>query len=173
MNIRKATDKDIKNIHQIYLQAFADEEAELVSGVAIELLRQSNKQNNLNFVAIEDQKIIGHIALSPVSIGSGCAGHILAPLAVDPRFQKQGVGSQLVKHSLSILKNRQTNIVFVYGDPKYYSRFGFSVKAANNYPPPYSLEYEQGWQAVIFQKCRAESSQKLIFVPALQNPALW
>jgi len=45
------------------LQAFADEEAELVAGVAIELLRQSNKQNNLNFVATEDQKTLAILPL--------------------------------------------------------------------------------------------------------------
>ncbi len=105
MDIRKATDKDIKNIHQIYLQAFANEEAELVADVAIELLRQSKSQDNLNFVATDGQKIIGHITFSPVSISSGCSGYILAPLAVDPSFQKQGVGSKLVKHSLSIVQN--------------------------------------------------------------------
>ena len=40
------------------------------------------------------------------------------------------------------------NVVFVYGDPKYYGKFGFSAEVASAYSPPYELQYPFGWQAV-------------------------
>jgi len=49
----------------------------------------------------------------------------LAPVAVLPDFQKQGIGSALVRTGLEELKNMDCPFVFVLGHPEYYPRFGF------------------------------------------------
>jgi putative acetyltransferase len=66
------------------------------------------------------------------------------------------------------------NILFVYGDPKYYSRFGFSVDAAYGYTAPYKLEYPFGWQAIDLNECNVTKSPvKITCVNSLCDPELW
>ena len=50
------------------------------------------------------------------------------------------------------------DILFVYGDPKYYSRFGFSADAAVRYIPPYRLQYPFGWQGIALKERNIERS---------------
>lgn len=66
------------------------------------------------------------------------------------------------------------NIVFVYGDPKYYGRFGFSADAAHQYTTPYKLQYPFGWQAILLKAVDIEKSHVAITcVTALGDPKLW
>jgi putative acetyltransferase len=82
----------------------------------------------LSLVAVEDDRIVGHILFSPVTIESGdrtfrAVG--LAPMAVLPKRQRQGIGSQLVKAGLVECRNAGYDGVVVLGHPTYYPRFGF------------------------------------------------
>ena len=66
------------------------------------------------------------------------------------------------------------DILFVYGDPEYYSKFGFSVDAAKCYIPPYKLQYPFGWQAIALNESGTEkSSIKIACVTSLCDPAMW
>jgi putative acetyltransferase len=62
----------------------------------------------------------------------------LAPVAVRPSFQKQGVGATLIREGLDRAKDEGWMCVFVLGDPAYYGRFGFRVESAIGYSSPYS-----------------------------------
>jgi putative acetyltransferase len=76
----------------------------------------------------EDDVVVGHILFTPVVIESGqrrVAGMGLAPMAVLPGRQREGIGSQLVKRGLDILRERGCPFVVVLGHPEYYPRFGF------------------------------------------------
>ena len=71
---------------------------------------------------------MGHILFTPVvveSAGRRVLGMGLAPLAVLPDRQRQGIGSQLVRRGLNILRERGCPFVVVVGHPEYYPRFGF------------------------------------------------
>jgi putative acetyltransferase len=57
-------------------------------------------------------------------------------LAVLPTHQKQGVGSTIVKHGLDTIASLGAFMVFVYGAPQYYFRFGFKTDLAQNFTPP-------------------------------------
>lgn len=46
------------------------------------------------------------------------------------------------------LTDMGVGILFVYADPKYDGRFGFSVEAAEGYVPACELRYPSGWQAI-------------------------
>lgn len=88
----------------------------------------------LSLVAAIDGKLVGHILFSPVSLESKeglNSGMGLGPMAVLPDYQKQGIGSSLVKEGLRLLKNAQVPFVIVLGHPSYYPRFGF--EKAKNY----------------------------------------
>ena len=79
-------------------------------------------------VAIEKEEIVGHILFSPVTI-EGKHGIVkgmgLAPMAVLPEFQRQGIGSQLVNAGIEELRKTRCPFIIVLGHPEYYPRFGF------------------------------------------------
>lgn len=120
--------------------------------------------------------VVGHVAFSPVIIDSDedSQGYILAPLGVKPDHQKRRIGSTLIESGKQRLSAMGVDILFVYGDPEYYSRFGFSVDAAECYIPPYRLEYPFGWQAMVFGgRSSRKSSVKIACVGSLCDPRLW
>ena len=86
-----------------------------------------------SFIAEADGLIVGHILFSRMSIetaNNSVAAVALAPLAVIPKFQRQGVGTMLTAHGLDWLRAQSEQIVFVLGHPDYYPRFGFSTDKA-------------------------------------------
>jgi predicted N-acetyltransferase YhbS len=82
----------------------------------------------ISLVAEMDGALIGHVALSPVAISDGSPGWFgLGPVSVLPEHQRRGVGSQLTREALRLLRERGASGCVVLGEPEYYSRFGFRV----------------------------------------------
>ena len=91
-----------------------------------------------------------------------------------PEYQKRGVGSRLVESGMERLSEMEVEMVFVYGDPEYYGRFGFSADAAEGYTPPYRLQYPRGWQGLALKEGgREDLPVKITCVTPLRDPALW
>ena len=117
-------------IYEVNKLAFnGEEESKLV-----ETLRKSpNFIEKLSLVALEDGKIVGHILFTPIIIeneGNSFPALAIAPLAVHPEFQNQGIGSELVKQGLRSCSRLKYGIIVVIGNHEYYGRFGF-VPASN------------------------------------------
>jgi len=82
----------------------------------------------ISLVAETEGTLIGHVAMSPVSISDGVSGWFgLGPLSVLPQHQRRGVGSQLTREALRALRARGACGCVVLGEPEYYGRFGFQV----------------------------------------------
>jgi putative acetyltransferase len=82
----------------------------------------------ISLVAEEDEAVVGYIAFSPVQIEGAALQGIglgLAPLAVLPGFQGQGIGSRLVREGLAACGRAGYGFVVVLGGPAFYRRFGF------------------------------------------------
>ncbi|MGF1582392.1 MAG: GNAT family N-acetyltransferase [Gemmataceae bacterium] len=176
MHIRIATSLDQDVIHDIYSTAFAEGEREIVSTLAINLLSEETTPNTISSVAEIEGVVVGHVAFSPVRIGTdeSWRGYILAPLAVKPDYQNRRVGSKLIENGIGQLSRMDVDILFVYGDPGYYGRFGFSVDAAVRYTPPYELQFPFGWQGLALTDSRTESSAvRITCVNSLCDPKLW
>ena len=95
----------------------------------VERLRKSC-DSLLSLVAAIDRRVVGHILFSPVTVetdASIMAGMGLAPLAVIPEYQRQGIDSKLVNEGLRILRSSSCPFVTVLGHPDYYERFGFET----------------------------------------------
>lgn len=106
----------------------------------------------ISLVAEEGAVLVGHLAVSPVSIADGSEGWFgLGPLSVLPSHQRRGIGSALMMAALTSLRERGACGCVVLGDPAYYGRFGFKADARLTLPGP-PPEY---FQAVRFKQCGA------------------
>jgi putative acetyltransferase len=107
----------------------------------------------LSLVAKQYDKIAGHIAFSPAFPDDGSDGWFaLGPVSVEPESQKLGVGSQLIRHGLNILRERDAIGCILVGNPDYYERFGFEA-APESCPDGEPSEY---FQMIVFQGQKPE-----------------
>lgn len=86
----------------------------------------------ISLVAKEQGAITGYVGLS--SLKSPNKALALAPLAVVSSARGRGLGARLVSEGLERARRAGAEIVFVLGDPSYYTRFGFSAEASRPYP---------------------------------------
>ena len=123
ISIRPEEQGDYAAVRAVNELAFGQpEEANIV-----DKLRESC-DNSLSLVATRDESVVGHILFTPVTIESGevtIEGMGLAPMSVLPEYQRQEVGSALVRAGLSTLRKRTCPFVVVLGHAEYYPRFGF------------------------------------------------
>jgi len=176
MSIRIATSLDRDDVRDVHLCAFPEGEREIVSKLAINLLSERTTPQTISLVAETEGAVVGHVAFSPVTIDNNenLQGYILAPLGVKPDYQKRRIGSKLIESGMQQLLKMGVNILFVYGDPEYYSKFGFSADVADQYTPPYKLQYPFGWQAIVLNECNiATSAINIACVTSLYDPELW
>jgi len=122
IEIRKEIEKDFEEVFHLVSLAFENEaEAKLV-----EKLR--NVEPHISLVAEKDGKIVGHIFFSPMTFEDEKTNFLgLAPMAVLPEFQNQGIGSKLIKEALRVCAEENFTAVFVLGHANYYPRFGFEI----------------------------------------------
>src|SRR5262245_45200002 len=124
IEVRAEQPGDHRDIYAVHVSAFGrEEEAKLV-----ELLRD-RKKVILSLVAVVEDRVVGHILFSPISISRSPEGFralALAPLAVLPESQNRGVGSRLALAGLEACRGLKYDAVVVLGHPGYYPRFGFT-----------------------------------------------
>jgi putative acetyltransferase len=115
---------DLPGIRSVNLAAFDSEgEADVIDQLP------KTCSSFFSFVAKINEKVVGHILFTPVRLvqneGWTIEGMGLAPLAVLPEYQNQGIGSALCNDGLTYIETSGYSFVVVIGDPSYYSRFGF------------------------------------------------
>jgi putative acetyltransferase len=132
--IRAERDDDTLAIKTILVAAFAgDAEADLVVRL------RSDNDLALALVA-EDDGVLGYVAFPKLTVDDDDRTHDaagLAPIAVMPGQQKQGIGGALIREGHRLLAARFP-VVFVLGDPGYYARFGYSVAVAAAFKSAYA-----------------------------------
>ena len=138
--IRPEIKEDIVKIWQINASAFDTEaEANLVDN-----LRESGVRL-ISLVAEANKKVVGHILFSPIMLsGKGTDVKItgLAPMAVMPDHQKQGIGTALVRKGLRRCKSKGYHAAVVLGHPDYYPRFGFMPCSRFGIKSEYDVPHE-------------------------------
>ncbi len=124
--IRSEQSTDVDGIERVTLAAFTGKfrdnptEHLIVNG-----LRDAGALS-LSLVAEVDEKIVGHVAFSSVTInGDNLNWYGLGPISVVPELQKQGIGSKLIHEGLSAIRAFGAKGCVLEGSPAYYQRFGF------------------------------------------------
>ena len=138
MNIRPEVPADHEAIWHVNRLAFGqDDEARLVDDL------HDGGYIRVSLVAEQGGRVIGHILFSdlPIITEAGTINALaLAPMAVLPEYQNQGIGSALVRRGLDLCREQGHRIVVVLGHPHFYPRFGFSSKMAAHLSSPFSEE---------------------------------
>lgn len=123
IEIREEQSHDLKAIREVNIHAFGqNQEADL-----LHKLRQ-NCNDLMSLVAIIQNQIVGHILFSHATIEGEdrtVHGMGLAPMAVLPEYQRQGIGSELIRNGIARLKSKRCPFIIVLGHAEYYPRFGF------------------------------------------------
>lgn len=125
ITIREENKNDLVTIKKINDKAFGQPQ----EGNVIDKIRESDSLV-LSLVAEIDNNIVGHIFYSTAEIecnNERIAGMGLAPMAVLPEYQKQGIGKRLINESLNILKKKPVPFIIVLGHEDYYPKFGFEI----------------------------------------------
>lgn len=131
--IRPATAADHDSIHAVETAAFGrPDEADLVDAL------RADGDALIELVAEEAGAIVGHILFSPLATNTGARFAALAPVAVLPGRQKDGLGGALILAGLDACEARGVDAVILLGHPDYYPRFGFSAEAARHVRGPFS-----------------------------------
>nr|ADO29931.1 hypothetical protein PP109 [Penicillium paxilli] len=139
--IRPETENDEPAIEKVTSTAFMN--AEHTDHNEQFIVRGLRDTNHLSISLVAEDKatntIVGHAAISPVKISTGCANwYGLGPVSILPQYQNNGIGSLLIERALAILQSRRAAGCVVLGNPKYYTRFGFKATRSLQLPgvPP-------------------------------------
>jgi len=175
MFIREALDSDLDVVLAVERAAFgSDEEASLVK----DLMDDKSARPTLSLLAFEDGRAVGHILFTkarlepkaPLSIS------LLAPLAVIPDAQRQGIGGKLLEHGLRVLSASGVDLVFVLGHPDYYPRFGFRPAGKLGFDATYPIPEENAdaWMLLELRPGVASTADgKILCADKLSRPEYW
>jgi len=169
IEIRESLPRDVKGIEQLYVDAFPDEDLLPLVRDLLDL-----GQEVVSLVGMRENVVVGHISFTLCGVeGSEDKVALLAPLAVMPALQKQGIGSALIQAGFKKLESSKIGYVFVLGDPAYYNRFGFKAedKVATPYPLP--VEWRDAWQSLKLRDQQAPQAGKLSVPEPWRHIALW
>lgn len=120
MKIRKVSDENLAKAVALLQRSFRDSQYEA------QLVQKLHEHGRVihDWVCIHTNRVIAYVGFSNAYRGTEVCGLHLAPMAVNPEFQKQGVGSELLRYALT-QEPVKSSTLFVLGRPDFYQRFGF------------------------------------------------
>ena len=138
--IRQENKKDYDEVYKVVKTVF--ETAEHSDGNEQDLVVALRKSKNfipeLSLVAIQDKKIVGYILFTKINIGK-YEELALAPLAILPEYQKQGIGKKLIEKGHKIAKGLGFHYTVVLGSEKYYPKFGYVPASQYGIKAPFEV----------------------------------
>lgn len=145
--IRKEELKDHKAVFNLVKEAFATmEHSDHKEQFLVERLRNSDAfVPELSLIAELENQIVGHVLLTEIYIKDGVNKSValaLAPIAVHPGFQKNGIGGDLINHAHHIANDLGYNAVILLGHADYYPRFGYVPTAQYGIKLPFDVPDE-------------------------------
>lgn len=137
MVLREEQARDRDDIGALHREAFGGEHGEVVARLVDDL--RDDDPTALSLVSEQAGEVVGHVMFSRCRLDAPrrlVDVVSLSPLGVVPRRQRRGIGSALVRQGLQELDVRGVPLVFLEGDPRYYSRLGFGPAVALGFQKP-------------------------------------
>ena len=143
IEIRQENKKDYDEVYNVVKTAF--ETAEHSDGneqdLVVELRKSKNFIPELSLVAVNDNKIVGYILFTKINIGK-YEELALAPLAVLPKYQRQGIGKRLIEKGHRIARKLGFHYSVVLGSEKYYPKLGYVPASQYGIKAPFEVADE-------------------------------
>jgi putative acetyltransferase len=131
LTIRNEQKEDYRTVEQLVREAFWNL---YVPGCNEHYMLHSLRKSGdftpeLDFVAEKEGQVVGQIAYSRGIVKGKQSEEreviTFGPVSVLPAFQRRGIGSALISHTIDLARDMGYPAICIYGDPRYYSRFGF------------------------------------------------
>lgn len=173
--IRETTHADLQDILYVEHEAFKrDSEPKITK----EMLSDPSAEPRLSLLAYIENQPVGHILFTRATLTNNPKIEVsfLAPLAVIPKYQKQGIGGALIKEGLTRLLKAGVDLVFVVGHPQYYPRYGFTPAAKLGFEPTYPIpkEVADAWMVqALHPGIIGSVSGKVICCDVMNKPEVW
>jgi putative acetyltransferase len=143
MNLREELPGDRESVRDVHLRAFGDhgpaDHSVTVTKLVDSLRELITPMSGLSLVAELNGQIVGHALFTRSLLDAPerlAEVQVLSPLGVLPEHQKRGIGSTLVRQGLKALAEQGAPLVFLEGDPRYYSRLGFTPGGDHGFRKP-------------------------------------
>lgn len=177
ITITKTGQNDLKDIFEVEQKAFGQDDEAVLS---LNLLKDNTAEPVVSLLAYYDNKAVGHVLFTRLYANNKKEQpltHLLAPLAVIPEFQNQGIGKLLVKQGYKELQKLGCQVVFVLGHFDYYPKVGFIPDAASfGYEAPYPIPEgcANAWMVkALTQEGLNIEKGKMLCADALNKPEYW
>ena len=143
IEIRQENKKDYDEVYNVVKTAFktAEHSDGNEQDLVVSLRKSKNFIPELSLVAIQDKKIVGYILFTKINIGK-YEELALAPLAVLPEYQKQGIGKKLIEKGHKIAKGLGFHYSVVLGSEKYYPKLGYVPASQYGIKAPFEVSNE-------------------------------
>ena len=165
MDLREELPGDEQAVRDVHRRAFGDH-GTVVAELVGTLRDTITPESGLSLVAEYDGQVAGHVVFTRCLLDAPrrlVDVQVLSPVGVLPELHRRGIGSALVRHGLKTLAERDVPLVFLEGNPAYYSRFGFLPGADLGFRKP-SLRIPDGaFQAVKLPKYEPWMTGTLVY----------
>lgn len=135
MNFEKYESSSAHEVKKLFTDVFADSEGqaegELIGNLVFELQETTEPEDMFGYLVRNGKTLIGCIFFTRMEFENQINAFILSPVAVATRYQKQGIGQELIKLGINSLKKNNVELLFTYGDPNFYSKVGFKYSGVD------------------------------------------
>jgi len=180
-SIRQANENDLEAILSVVQAAFKEDTGGegSVTQLVKDALKDPSAEPVLSLLALKDQQPVGHTLFTKAHLDThpDVSVSLLAPLAVVPDYQRQGIGSRLVQEGLALLNQASVKLVFVLGHPQYYPRHGFQPASPLGFSPPYPTPEKEPDAWMVRELCPGAISKnapaRFNCASSIDRPAYW
>jgi putative acetyltransferase len=168
MELRAERDQDHGVVGELHRQAFGSQGDVVVT--LVEALRRDDPGAR-GFVAVEDGRVAGHILFTRSLLDAPrklVTVQVLSPVGVLPEYQRRGIGTALIRYGLAEIDKLGIPLVFLEGDPAYYSRIGFVAGGEMGFRKP-SLRVPDA----AFQICKMSAYEPWMTGTLVYSATFW
>ncbi|MDG6222130.1 MAG: N-acetyltransferase [Candidatus Bathyarchaeota archaeon] len=182
MIIRDANNADLPDVLYIVREAFKATNSDVLvkeEAYVNALLVDPTAKPLLSLLAFVDDKPVGHLLFTKAHLTpnpNNLQISFLSALAVLTDYQRQRIGTELIKKGLQQISKTGNDLVFVLGHPNYYTKHGFTPAGKQGFQTPYPLQEkdQSAWMVKELQNGKINSnSGKITFCDELNKPEYW